>query len=331
MKIFLTLDYEIFFGNASNDIENSLLKPTQRFIDVLQKRNCKAVFFVDAGYLIALKRQKNQYPQLEEKYLKIQNQLQLLEKQGHEIGLHVHTHWEDCIYDGQHWKMDLRRYKLADFPKAEAEAIFIKYYEELKLASSHPVISFRAGGWCLEPFENYMESMRACGILVDSTVFEDGKYHSPTHSFDFTNYPKKDKWNFNTDPSKETETGNFIEIPISSHDLPPSLYWRVLLSKVFNKVAGDDEIGRPIDPQFGAVIRKLFFKTRDGISLDSFKSKLLIRSFKGIEKKGQDFCSIIGHPKCFTEDTYQNLEKFIEYAYSQGHIITTFSNEFYKN
>lgn len=104
MKVFITLDYELFLLDPGESVENTLLLPTQRLHDILAKHNAHAIFFVDAGYLFALNRQRHASVKLESDYQKVTSQLRYLESNGHEIGLHIHPHWEDSYFDGKAWK-----------------------------------------------------------------------------------------------------------------------------------------------------------------------------------------------------------------------------------
>lgn len=324
MKIYLTLDYELFLLEPAEDINQSLLQPTLRFHNLLKKYNSRAVYFVDAGYLFALDRQKDQFGKIQADYEKIVQQIQFLSEEGNEIGLHIHPHWEDCYFDGKAWKMDLRRYKLADFTREEAAAIFKKYYYVLQSVSPGKIISFRAGGWCLEPFGYIRDAMIECGISIDSSVYFGGYSRNDTHSYDFRTYPEKDSWRFSIDPSVEDVNGNFLEMPFASYQLRPSLFWKVLLSRMLN-ILRNKEIGQGVQPTVREVLNKLFLKTTHAVSMDSIKSEVLLPSFKhNLRSEKNNYC-IIGHPKCFTELTYINLEQFIQYALKTGNTISTFS------
>jgi len=327
MQIFITLDYELFLQEPSENIDYSLLEPTHKLLKIFSEHNIKSIFFVDVGYLLALKRQKFFFPKLENDYRKVVRQIQLVETLGHDIGLHIHPHWEDCSYNGKEWNIDLKRYKLADYSRDEAVRIFKTYYEALQGLVSSKIISYRSGGWCLEPFDYIRAAMKESGIYIDSTVFTGGYNKTNTHFFDFRNYPKKDYWTFSIDPSVEDVNGNFIELPSSSHKLSPLLYWRVLLTKI-KKIFIKKPEGKGISPSIMSVCKKLFFTTIEPVSIDAYKSEILLNSFKKYERKGAKYFCVIGHPKCFTDLTYQNLQTFIRYALEKGHHFSGFSTAF---
>ena len=329
MNIYLTLDYELFLLKPGNNIDFSLINPTFDLIRILNKYQFKAIFFVDVGYLLALNRQKEKYPKLENDYIKILNQLKYLESQGHEIGLHVHPHWEDCYYNGTEWKINLKRFKLSDFSKEEAHDIFTKYYHFLQFNFQNKIISYRAGGWCLEPFSLIRDAMKETGIFIDSTVVPGAHYKSHTHSYDYRHFPSKDCWHFNEEPTLMDETGSFLEIPCSPYKLSQLYYWEKFINIFFNKFQQESN-GEAIRPTFFGVLKKLFFRTVDAISIDSNKSDYLLSAFKLKERNGDKHFCIIGHPKCFSAETYKNVDDFLVYTINRGYTITTFSKSLLK-
>ena len=57
MKTLLTFDYEVYFGARTGSVERCLLDPTDALARVAAKHAAPLVFFVDAGYLLALRRE----------------------------------------------------------------------------------------------------------------------------------------------------------------------------------------------------------------------------------------------------------------------------------
>lgn len=327
MTVFLTLDYELFLLQPAENIEKSLLQPTLRLHNLFKKHAVRAVYFVDAGYLFALDRQRKQFEKLNYDWERVTQQIRFLVREGNDIGLHIHPHWEDSYYNGNAWKMDITRYRLADFSAVEAAQVFKKYYQILKSVVSSKIIAYRAGGWCLEPFHQIREAMMECGIYIDSTVFYGGYQNNNTHVFDFTKYPDKDLWRFNTDPSEEHEHGWFLEVPITSCRLSPFLFWKGLISK-FNKSAPANNGGLSVTSSFSRSVGKLFFRSTHALTMDSFKASTLLQVYKKHKQAGKHFLCIIGHPKCFTESTFLHLEEFISYVKKEEDKFATFSKTF---
>jgi len=58
IQILLTFDLELFLGNKIGTVENCIYKPTLEILNILKKYQIPGIFFVDAGYLLALKEKK---------------------------------------------------------------------------------------------------------------------------------------------------------------------------------------------------------------------------------------------------------------------------------
>ena len=49
-NILLTFDYELFLGSRSGTVDNCLIIPTSKILEVLKRHGAKAVFFIDTSY-----------------------------------------------------------------------------------------------------------------------------------------------------------------------------------------------------------------------------------------------------------------------------------------
>ena len=92
-KVFLTFDYELFFGKDSGSLDNSLLKPTDLLLDSLKENQALATFYVDTMYIERL----NSLGKLKDDYKKVKRQIQRMLRDGHRVELHLHPHWNDAI------------------------------------------------------------------------------------------------------------------------------------------------------------------------------------------------------------------------------------------
>ena len=54
MNIFLTFDYELFFGETTGSVEGCMIQPTNNLLAISKKYSIPMTFFVDVGYLIRL-------------------------------------------------------------------------------------------------------------------------------------------------------------------------------------------------------------------------------------------------------------------------------------
>ena len=322
MNIYITLDYELFFGSRSGTIEACIIKPTEELIKITSEYGVRFVCFVDAGYLMALKRQMNEFPSLVQDYNLITNQLQSLVSMGHGIELHIHPHWEDSFFDGNSWKMDTGRYKLSDFNDDEVLEIISRYRSVLEKASGRSPVAYRAGGWSAQPFGPIRDALRQNNIFIDSTVYPQGYYISDNQIFDFRKVPAfKTSYNFEEDLTIEKDGGSFMEVPISSLKLSPLFFLkfaaRKLLKQNKHKAYGD---GTSVSMSKKEAFRLLTRSSFSVVSIDGYKSSFIMKAFKKyLEKtdnKGEFV--LIGHPKAFTEYSLAKLKDFIDQTY-QAH------------
>ena len=127
LNIYLTYDYKIFFGSPTGSAEKCIIEPTEYIRKIANETNVKMVFFVDVGYLIRLEYYKELFSQARLDYEAVINQIQSLVKDGHDCQLHIHPHWEDCVYTANGWDMNVDRYKLIDFSESEIERLVLSY------------------------------------------------------------------------------------------------------------------------------------------------------------------------------------------------------------
>jgi hypothetical protein len=324
-NIFITLDYELFFGSNPGTQYNSIIHPTNKLLEVLDKHNVKACFFVDSGYLIKLIEYKSQYPNLIKDYEEISFQLKELSNNGHDIQLHIHPHWEDSFYDGNKWIINTSRYRLDFFSAKEIDDIVEKYTNVLKEFTGNEIFTFRAGGWCIQPFEKIISSFKKNNIWLDSTIFQNGKNNSKTHFFNFKNAPKNSYWRFENNPLIENDKGFFHEIPISSLKVSPTFFWKLVWAKKNglekNKAFGD---GIAAGGSMMDKIRMLTMPSNTVVSIDGFKASLIQKAFNKFIKLKDKFNNfvIIGHPKALSPYSLEKLDEFLTINKNKINVLT---------
>ena len=168
MDIYITLDYEIYFGEKHGTVEKCIIYPTDELTQIADKHQIKLVQFVDVGFVLKLDEYRKKFPVLDKDYNSIIEQLQRIGKNGHDIQLHIHPHWEDCFYDGKKWIINVERYKLTDFSAQEIEEIVARYKNALQQITDKNIFAYRAGGWCLQPFDKLKEAFYKNGTRVSN-------------------------------------------------------------------------------------------------------------------------------------------------------------------
>jgi hypothetical protein len=329
MNIYITLDYEIYFGENHGTVEKCIIYPTSELIRVAEKHDVRFVFFVDCGFILKLDEFRKKYSQLEKDYKAITEQLKYLSETGHDIQLHIHPHWEDSYFNGERWIININRYKLSDFNEAEINDIVVRYKKVLADLTGKKIFSYRAGGWCLQPFSKLKEAFSNNEITLDSSVFRNGYYQSQHYSYDFRNAPDKDIYHFEEDPAVEKPKGFFTEVPISPIKNSPLFFWTLFLlgrkNPYLHKPLGD---GHAM-PAPGYRKKLLTRFTNNPVSLDGYNSHLLHKALKKLHRNNKKHMVVIGHPKALSRYSIIKLEEFIIKNKAENNF-TTFSKEFLK-
>lgn len=313
LNIVISLDYEVFFGSSTGDVNSTLIEPTEALCKIARRHSVPLVFFVDIGFLLRLKEEGGRNLLLMRDYDKVVSQLEGLVRAGHELQLHIHSHWEDSHWCGNGWKIDRARYRLHEFSLERITEIVNRYSFALRdISGGCGVCAFRAGGWLIQPFGQIRSALLGAGIRIDSTVFQGGASRSRNFGFDFTNAPIDGRWFFDVDPLVVNADGKFLEVPIASYAVPPLFYWRMAYLKKF----GDESHmkygeGAAMSPSKEDIVNKLFFKSVSVVSIDGYKSSLIDKAFKQYSTGRKSDFVIIGHPKSLTPYSLSNLESFI--------------------
>jgi peptidoglycan/xylan/chitin deacetylase (PgdA/CDA1 family) len=321
-QVHITFDYELFFGSASGTVDRCMIEPSELLRELAFKHHVKFVFFVDAGFLHRLKSYRH-IPACARDFDLVATQLRFLNLSGHEIALHVHPHWEDCTFESGRWKINTTRYKLSDFSEAEIKSIISKYHDTLTEIVGKPCTSFRAGGWCIQPFSKIREALGENKIFTDSSVYRNGYHQFTAQSYDFRNAPDKEVWKFSDNECAEDPNGAFTEIAITPDKISPLFYFNLYLKMRSNpawyKPMGDGswlKDKKKIYKQFYSFTNH--FATCDGYFASRLKSILL-----ETEAKGKNRMCVLAHPKSMAACSFQYIEEFIIFAQSKGYRFAT--------
>lgn len=323
VNIFLTYDYELFFGENTGSVEKCLIEPTDRLLELSDRYNCRMTFFVDVGYLIKLEEFAAIHPVLKSDRDKVLDQIRSMISTGNDVQLHIHPHWEGSYYEGGKWVVVTDgAYKLDDFTDYEIRDIVGRYKSYIDHLIGRKTTTFRAGGWCIQPFSRLEKIFKELNITHDSSVFPGGKFSSAHYSFDFTRAPKKSQYRFELDECVEVPNGYFTEYPISSWNYSPLFYWRLYilgrLAPAQHKMLGDGIfLSQP-----GRKRSVLTNFTWNHVSTDGYYASKLTRCLSSFEKRNFTDMVVIGHPKSMTNYSFRTLEKFLSSAHKKHRFIT---------
>ena len=351
--IFITADYELFFGTKTGTVRNCMIAPTEAVRQVLQALGIKMTLFVDILFYKKLCEEGTRYPPLLEEAALMRDQIQCLAEEGHEIALHLHPHWLDARYDGKSWVLPLRRYRLHHLDRKEDASswetllgCFTRSRELLEtlIREKKPdprVVTFRAGGFCLQPFGEIRKAMMLNSIFVDSSVFPGGICHTPELAFEFLNCPRSPFWRFQEDVLQEEKEGEFLEIPITAASLP---YWRRMYHALLRRGGGawvrwgDGDTMAIRDLAFRPSRWNLFTKPFSAAAVYLNYENMTWREMLYLFKKhfsrhvDEDKIPIVflGHPKAISDRSLCELDYFLRKVQKHHHGVFTTMREFYE-
>ena len=308
----LSQGYELFFG-ISGTIDKCLFEPGEALLTFARAHDAKITFYVDAGMLLAMRRYASVSHQVTRMYEKVRRHVESLAQAGHEIGLHVHPHWEDTRWTDDGWDFSESRYQLRDFSDNELAEIMHGYAGALNDLADGQVTSYRAGGFCIEPFGRIRPFLAKLGITVDSSVVPGARLEDPDKGFDFSASPDVGWWRFGDSPTDQQCDGQFIEVAITPLLLPVAHYWGRLIDRLTpgpSAAAMGDGVSKAIGKR--EVLRRLLGAGRvSELSLDAAKAHHL--SSRSVVSQPRPVWQVMGHPKLLGRNSFDHLINFMHH------------------
>lgn len=320
MKTLLfTFDYELYLGNDTGTVQNCLIKPTHRLIDIFKKYGISGTFFVDGAYIFKMHELKTVYPRLAKDYECVISNLKYLADNGQEIQLHFHPQWLYSSYDGERWQLDFEHYKLSDVEPSLLSVSFKKSRELIEEITGTEISAYRAGGYCLSDYAELENLFLENHIKIDSSVVPGTKLLSGSVQYDYTLVPDKPFWTFSKDVTEEDSAGNFREIPVSQYRYDKIDFFTGKIIDFFDKTEGykpwgdgENIFSRTHRSFWTKVKRKLKWYFANGgnygiCSIDYDSSKYF-KKYLGLQ---QDIVVLVSHPKCLSKRGLDVLDKFL--------------------
>jgi len=305
-RAILTFDYELFLGNDSGTAQKSIIEPTEEILKILQKKEAKAIFFVDATYLLALKKFASK------DLIAVANQLKEIVKLGSSVELHLHPQWLDAKPNSNRWVFEsFKHYRLHSLDKNKIEQLFIDGIEILEEITEQKVQAFRAGGWSITPFEHLKDAFKKSGLLIDMSVCPNFyKKELPLHYYDFTNAPTNEYYKFSDDVLKVDKNGEFLEISVTTYTMfGIDLAINNILKKLKkDKIFGDGK-GLASANMQGNILKRLFQKNLRRATIEGQSNYFFKKSLKKLRNK--KLISFVMHPKTLNQEALSNLEYLV--------------------
>lgn len=308
-QLILSTDYELFFYR-SGSVQRCLIDPGERLLEFAARHGMKMTFFVDTGMLRSLDRYAVTHHELAREAKVVRAQLRRIAAAGHELGLHIHPHWEDTrVVDGR-WDFSDTRYRLDLFSDVEVADLLEANFELLQALSDDPIVSYRAGGFCVDPFSRIAPMLSRLGIVIDSSVVSGAKLDDPVKGFDFSRTPDEAGWRFDDSPLQPNSDGGFREVAITPLRTGRFYFWGRLLNRLGGS-RGGEHFGDGVSKAIGRdeVLRRLLGRSRvSELSMDDAKSQLLQHALR--RQPQRQVWHVMGHPKLLSGRSLDHLGAF---------------------
>jgi len=305
----ITFDYEVFLGRETGTIENSLFKPTRLILNILIKNNAKAIFFVDATWLLFLKENFTVTFEL------VSEQLKEIVKSGSSVELHLHPQWLQAHRLGGKIEFkSFENYRLHSLSQDQILALFGKSIELLENITLQKITCFRAGGFCIEPFIQIKNAFETFGIVYDFSVAPGMLLTGGNeYDYDFSHAPCLSYYHFQNNIQIPETGGEYIEIPLSTYHNNPlyRLTNKLLLKLTNDKIHGDGKGIQEVSNFFWKSFSRRLRYSKTFLSIDKTSHAFFKFLIKAHFNQSQ-FIVIISHPKILSKQALHNLSYITE-------------------
>ena len=325
LHILITFDYELFFNKAFYTEEEVLIKPTDIICKALKQFDVKGTFFVDTPCI-----ERYYEYGLTEFPLMAQKQINNMLNEGHDIQLHTHPSWYGAEYNNGEWNFDNATYKYDSYKDCKEKIVRAKKTLDnlITAKSAYNCCAYRAGGFCLSPEGELLDTLHDLNIVFDSSVCVGMKNESVSQSFDWGRFKSNKQWFFS--PENGLDGGYdkekvMCEIPVATFSKVPQKYWVTRMQPKLNYPAMKGLRSEKAIVHQTSILKRMSKRVYDSITtpvlftLDTLHPNALLFMLKHYiqESKmyGEDtYVCLIGHPKFASEESVESLKSFLEMA-----------------
>ena len=344
LKVTLTFDYELFFGENFGGADEILFGPTEKLLNILDYYNVKATFFADVLSVYMHERYG-----LTDYCEKFSLQIKDMISRGHDVQLHIHSNWLKSTYKNETWKFDIESYRIHTFGFDENESMSVpniikwgKDYLEKTLREidvNYRCVAYRAGGYSIQPHSKLFRCLLSNDIFIDSSVAI-GQKASGVNEYDFSKISKNNSWWVDINEElgmKGSPTSSAIyEIPIYYYQnslirrvFTPKYERRLKLEEIRGTFIGDTKVKET--PKRRSRLRLLlkYGKIKSLLSIDSLPYQAVSKAVDiSLRKSRQNGAiAIIGHPKLIDNIWLKNFETVVKILTEKKNINLTTMQE----
>lgn len=353
IKIILEDDNEILGNGQGHPLRRQYL-PTKRYVEILNKYNIKASFYIDIAHYLFLKKNES-FKDFKFQSQTIEEVIKMLSKCGMDVQVHLHSQWINAeiknneIYVTNKWN-------IGQLTKSEQIELFNNSYDQLqslleKFGSDITLNSFKAGSWGLQPFDTLYEIFKEKGIKLVMGPIKGLRVKNLNINYTDLESEFYPYYTSKNDINKISKHNDIVVLPMT----PTFLNWKDLIRYVlemkfnsfFKKI---NELDIAFIPNSIKKNSPLIGKDKLNISLKPFKTHLKInyqkywylkntfkRSYNLIKKSKYDYKLMVieTHTKDF-RNNFEDIDNFLNYLkknYSDIEFVTASSviNDIEKN
>jgi len=327
IECIFTIDYEIY-GNGEGSLRELVYEPAQRLKEIFFRWNGRFVVFVEVAEMEMIEA-KNTDSAID----LVKDQIRDFNKEGFELGLHLHPQWYNARRENGGWKLDYSEYNLCTLPRRRIVEIVnrsIAYFRKLLDVADFKPFSFRAGNWLFQPTKTIASVLAERGVKVDSSVFKGGLQHK--HKLDYRQALRNGYyWTFTDNVDVPDNEGGMLEFPIYTQMVPS---WKMPTRKrigLQQKGSSGGQNGKR-RPDCLLDYLRLWYPLKFDfcrMTLDELK-KMLDTIIREDQQDPTSFRPIvaIGHTKDLVD--LETVEKFLDYSQRKGIPVSTFKKVYNK-
>lgn len=329
----LTLDYELY-GDGSGDVFIHMIEPTNKILAICDQHQVKLTLFFEVLEYIRLKQEwdnGNRMGYTGNPVQAIEQQLQKMALDGHDIQLHVHPQWVNARFVDGTWQVDFDNWRLGDFAVPQAYSI-----EDMLREGKHTIEALirtvcpdyqctilRAGGYNVTPSGPVYQAMVNVGLRVDSSVYPGGFEAGELSRYDFRAAPLNlDCWPaLAEDFCQQAADSQVLEVPIFA--LPQRRLFKISPARIRSVLQNRGSASRSLATKTGkrSLWQKIaFLLEKEAFTWDFclFGMGLHKRFFRTIARQhaNRKLFVLVGHPKGFTVE--RAFRQMLAYAKKQG-------------
>ena len=237
-QLLLSVDYELFFGSDAGTVENCMIRPVNKLMEVLDNSGGKMTVFWDILHFYKLKQLEHEVDDLKFDRKLIEKQIQNLLINGHDVQMLIHPVWLDARWENRKWKFTYNRFVISrlweDGDDANMETIMGCITQSRLLMEQvcrvvqpqYKVRVFKAGGYRVEPFGSLVAALKYNNIRVDDSTAFGMKSFSSIYPFNYSCLPSYLYFRFDSSVLIHNIEGYFWEFPEGTVKVP--WYIRIL-------------------------------------------------------------------------------------------------------